>query len=150
MKRITNSMGLHLFLPIGRNWRTFCSLAVVVGWFLLGVSRAEATCGDYLSHGQGRVHNGVPLHHKLVLGGSESEDQTPARAPCHGPSCGKAPVQAPPTIPLVTAEQDDRCLWISTIGTLADGQASFFACPSDAIGLPSISARLDRPPKSLI
>lgn len=119
------------------------ALAVV----LVGGSRAQASCGDWL---EGHERDGV--HSAVVMGsGAVDSDALPAplRRPCNGPSCGK-----PTSLPIVPSdgptsppdiERDAILAIVAVDGPLSSGPT----LPSEARSLPAaFLSRLDRPPRA--
>ena len=133
------------------------SLLLVVGMFLFSSSRAEATCGDYLSHGSihsadhlmGRGEFNEEKRTRLDDGllGDSPLQQVPQRVPCHGPHCQQGPANLPLPTPVVSIEPVDRWGWMGTVSVPVLDRISFLAHLCEPVALPMIAFRLDRPPK---
>jgi hypothetical protein len=126
-----------------------CSFVAGLGLFSFNPSRVEATCGDYLAHGQN--HAQFSLIEEGLIGPGMVDDhpmgQVPRRVPCHGPTCQQAPIQHPLSIPIVNFESQDRWWWTASNSMSSPEQVSFLAPVSEPVVLPMIAFRLDRPPK---
>ena len=126
----------------------FCSFVAVLGLLSFNPSCVEATCGDYLTHGQD--HSGLNTLNNLFesvqvdnrLPGKNSD-----RRPCHGPSCQQGPLEHPFSTPVVSVEFQDRWWWTSNSAVQSPETASFLAPLSEPMVLPMVAYRLDRPPK---
>ena len=133
-----------------RNSAALLPLLVFLTFFGLGSSKANATCGDYLSH-----HHVLSQHHvvdeRAVAdpGGNDSAaPQIPHRLPCRGPSCQRGPVELPLSTPIVSIEFQDHWVWFASLLIHAPQQASYRVHPVESVVLPRIAFRLDRPPKA--
>ena len=129
-------------------------LFAVFGLFSLNPSRAQATCGDYLAHGQMMAHSDMLTHDLGMKEQSRSEgfDQfpfgkVPHRTPCHGPTCQQRPLQNPLPSPVISVEPQDRWGWMADVMIPAPTLVSLMAHLSEPVVLPTIAYRLDRPPK---
>ena len=123
------------------------SLSAVFSLLIFDVSRADASCGDYLSHG--RESQGEAMSHdELPTTANHSSEHAPHRRPCHGPSCQQAPLQAPLSVPVVQVNPQDRWGWVASIVLLAPEYISSLAFSSEPANVPMIAFRLDRPPKA--
>ena len=119
------------------------TLVSVFGFMLLGASKAEATCGDYLAH-----HGMDQDSHFGMTDDGHPAGTIPLRAPCHGPSCQRGPVQIPLSTPVVSLEPQDRWGGIANVEVPMLDQTSFLTQFSEPVCLPMIAFRLDRPPKA--
>lgn len=110
---------------------------------LLVTSEAHATCGDYLSeHGMLSHFASHDSHEMGPL------DGIPRHLPCHGPSCRRqAPVELPPSVPVISLDAQDRWVWVAHSGVPAVELSSLFADSDETMILPMIANRLDRPPR---
>ena len=129
---------------IRRNSAALLPLVIVLFFFALGSSKAHATCGDYLSH-----HHSVDLR---AAGNPAEQDSTtpriPLRLPCRGPSCHGGPVQVPLSTPIVSVDFQDHWVWFASLSINAPEQASYRVHSAEAIVLPEVPFRLERPPKA--
>jgi hypothetical protein len=90
------------YLPlIVRNWRTVLVFAVGM---LFAPSRASAECGDYikiLNHKTDSKHSPAAFGSEFPIA-NDLNNNSPIKAPCHGPNCSNAPVRDfPPSAPSV-------------------------------------------------
>lgn len=118
------------------------TLAALCGFLTLSASKAQATCGDYLSPHAMADHATSPLNKT-----ADSLPAMPLHKPCHGASCHQAPAQAPPTAPSVSFEQQDRWGWVSNVNLTPILEVSALAQSSEPFMSPMIAFRLDRPPR---
>ena len=130
------------------------TFVAVFGLFSLTPSRVEATCGDYLLHGQMMSHADMLDHELAALDRGQSDakgvvpfNKVPHRKPCHGPSCQQQPLQNPLPTPVISVEPQDRWGWMADVLIPAPTLFSLMAHPSEPVVLPTIAYRLDRPPK---
>lgn len=103
-------------------------------------SSADASCGDYLSHG-GQVANPI-----------SDDGQTPAvpSTPCHGPNCRQAPDHPPLPAPqrvIIVPTRDLLGLTASSNELALDAQ--WLAAPSDNFCDSFSGLRFFRPPRSV-
>ena len=127
-----------------RNSAALLPLFVFLAFLGLGSSKANATCGDYLSH-----------HHVVdersvdnPVGKDSAAPQVPHRLPCRGPSCQRGPVELPLSTPIVSIEFQDHWVWFASLLIHTPQQASYMAHSVESVVLPRIAFRLDRPPKA--
>ena len=127
-----------------RRWGLFVvSFVAVSCFFLLGASRAEATCGDYL-HQMGTSQGGLFRIGML----DHNQSSIPDNAfPIRGPSCQHAPLPQPVPTTVLSVEPQDRWGWMARIVVHPAELASFLAHLNEPISVPTIASRLDRPPK---
>ena len=130
------------------------SFVAVFGLFSLTANRVEATCGDYLLHGQVMSHSDMLEHDLGTMDRGHSDpigvvpfSKVPHRKPCHGPSCQQRPLQNPLPAPIISVEPQDRWGWMADVIIPAPTLFSLMAHPSEPVVLPTIAYRLDRPPK---
>lgn len=132
--------------PVRRS-RVFVWIALfALGIVAFGTSKAEATCGDYLSHHGYASHRGM-VDHQRSLPGEHPMEGHPARTPCHGPSCQQGPMQAPLSPPVISLETQDRWGWMASVVIPVLDPDSFLSQFNESSALPMIAYRLDRPPK---
>src|SRR5687767_13613921 len=91
-----------------RSWSaTVCLLLSLVALQVVGVSRAGATCGDWLAHPGG---SGMAAHDTAATQLQSTDQSTlkqdggsnplPISKPCNGPYCRSAPFQPVPSAPV--------------------------------------------------
>src|SRR5947209_5348883 len=98
-------VGMISFLRCVTAWRTWLAAFVVAfGWGCMASTIANASCGDYLQHGQS--HSGFHSTHqpKPLL----DPEQKPEPKPCSGPFCSGSPSTplVPATPPTLRVEQN--------------------------------------------
>ncbi len=120
------------------------SFALVWAIGLLEPSKAEATCGDYLSHHKIEIE----LASEFSIGTDSSNPQAPLRFPCHGPTCQRGPGELPASTPVVSIELQDHWVWFANSLLIAPNQASYVVYADEAVILAQTAFRLDRPPKA--
>jgi len=115
---------------------------------ILGSSKAEATCGDYLAHHM----SGTEEISDFPVGTDSAAQHVPLRKPlrlpCHGPSCRRGPVELPLSTPIVSIDLQDHWVWFASLFETTPNQASYLVHSAEPIVLPQNSFRLDRPPKA--
>lgn len=107
-------------------------------------SSADASCGDYLSHGQ--------MVNPLSADRLHNRGDAPAlpAAPCHGPSCRQAPDSPPLPAPqrvVIVPERDILGMTASPHELALDQH--WLAVPSDILCDSFSGLRLFRPPRSV-
>ncbi len=125
------------------NRRPWFFVWTVMAIIAMTASRAEATCGDYLSHSAMVDHNAVS-----IPGDLRPMKEPLSRMPCHGPSCQKAPSHLPASTPVVSLETQDRWGWMALIVIAPVEQTNRLSRTNDLVSFPMIAFRLDRPPKA--
>jgi hypothetical protein len=127
--------------------RAAAVLAFVGGF---GLSRASATCGDWLAHSTKASTDEVSSE---VADAGRAVAHAPTRSPsrpCHGPFCGKAPstpaAPAPAPVPTFT----DQTFAVLALHATDDEHDDNFSCLilDDADPLAGFGRRIDHPPRA--
>jgi hypothetical protein len=122
----------------------------------IAVSRADASCGDWLAHPGTAVNMDVDDHAAGANSGSQpmkmgsgSSRRLPGSAPCSGPFCRNAPQQPDPTVPASISFQTDKIALSYHAGAQLPERLQFYRQgepePHPARGFPS---RIDHPPRA--
>ena len=130
-----------------RNSAGLLALVTFLTCLMLGPSKANATCGDYLAH---HSHHQVVDHWALEnpVERDSITPQVPNRLPCRGPSCQRGPVELPLSTPIVAVDLQDHWVWFESCLINAPQQFSYMFHANESVVLPRIAFRLDRPPKA--
>jgi hypothetical protein len=128
-----------------------CSAALIVG-LGMGVSRAEAACGDYLTIGYGH----------RPMGGARGTEQLPnpshvgsplpsepARSPCNGPDCSSHEMPVIPLQVIVRMQHDRTGACLAQAGGVLTSPPRWATQRQETLGVQVISFRILRPPRPL-
>ncbi|RLS35352.1 MAG: hypothetical protein DWH79_02320 [Planctomycetota bacterium] len=143
-------MSAPFSIPTLRNSLTlFAAVAMALAFWAGGVTPAQASCGDWLV-GHDVTAAGVDGQSIPLQRATDSQHSPPARRPCSGPSCSRAPLAplAPTDAPVLRFDIE-RSAHLVAIATVEDFQQRLDR-PADDTLLPSaVPGRLDRPPRGV-
>lgn len=134
------------------------SLSAII-WLVtaIGISEAQASCGNYLHTRFGpppQQSLRIPANTPAVFSHSNDgwKDRTPGSPlplPCSGPNCGRssAPPVIPPAIPGGSSDGPPEGAPASADVLLADNAARWDWLPPTKLRLPRISQLIDVPPE---
>jgi hypothetical protein len=121
---------------------------------VFAVSRAEATCGDWLAHPSATAMSQYEhLDHSTAATHPSSNDQRrsarlPLSKPCHGPLCRSAPSQPAPPAPANISFQTEKLALFEIVDTyLADCRRFYNGDDSQSHPLRGFPPRIDHPPR---
>jgi hypothetical protein len=132
-----------------------CGLLSLVVLQVVGVSRARASCGDWLAHpGESRmaandkaVSQQQPAE-QSVLKQDRGSKRLPISKPCNGPYCRSAPFHPVPAAPVSISLQSDRLALFRHVDVELTPRAQFhFGGQLDACASRGFPSRIDHPPR---
>jgi hypothetical protein len=139
-----------------RTWTAaFCSLSALTFALVVEVSRADASCGDWLAH----TGNMPALENRATGKEKNSRDRSatqnltrssdaPLSRPCHGPFCRSAPSQPAPTAPSNVFPQVEKLALCGQVDyALAALRLSPFGDEAEAQPLRGYPKLIDHPPR---
>jgi hypothetical protein len=133
-----------------------CGLLSVLVLQCVIVSRAKATCGDWLAHpggGQMKVGEASVLHGRPMDQGTNKQHSHSARLPlskpCNGPYCRSAPFQPIPTAPVSLSLPTDRiALFVQSEVRLTPRSGFEPSGEPDVRAMRGFPSRIDHPPRA--
>jgi hypothetical protein len=137
-------------------WSPLAALLSLLTLQVVAVSRADASCGDWLAHSGTAVNMDVDDHAPGANSGSQpmkmgsgNSRRLPGSAPCSGPFCRHAPQQPDPSVPASVSFQTDKTALTYFAGARLAEHLQFFrqgeSDPHPARGFPT---RIDHPPRA--
>ncbi len=131
-----------------------CGLIGLVVLQFVAVSRADATCGDWLAvpgERQMLAHQRPMAHGETTNPSTASQrDSTPLSRskPCNGPYCRSAPFHPSPNTPVsITYHSDRLAVFVCLAGEDALRLESKFYREPNVCAAPGFKARIEHPPR---
>jgi len=125
-----------------------CGIVVVLALMALGsFQSAQASCGDWLVGHDMSAHAPEMNAVEAEATATAKPAQPLRRRPCHGPSCGRAPV-APLAPSEATSPPDlERAAVLSNLAPVVASTAGAWLALDEPLLIPAVSGPPERPPR---